>query len=146
MSTQEVNTPLAVTKSLARWHQMISHKDFSDLHTIVHPDATFHSPMAFSGYKSATALIMALSTVIQVFQEFTYYRQFSSDDGLDIVLEFGARVGDKNLKGVDLIRFNKDGLIIEFEVMIRPLSGLQALGLEMGNRLGNKLPEFKIQN
>ncbi|MDR0201081.1 MAG: hypothetical protein LBJ40_02855 [Delftia acidovorans] len=35
------------------------------------------------------------------------------------------------------------GLIREFEVMVRPMSGLQALGTEMGKRLGDKLPAFK---
>jgi hypothetical protein len=60
-----------------------------------------------------------------------------------VVLEFSARVGERNLKGIDLIRFDEQGLIVEFEVMIRPLSGLQALGAEMGARLGQTLPDFK---
>jgi len=61
------------------------------------------------------------------------------------VLEFSARVGDKQLKGIDLVRFNEQGQITEFEVMVRPLSGLQALGTEMGARLGDKLPAFKAK-
>ena len=60
-----------------------------------------------------------------------------------MVLEFSARVGDKQLKGIDLIRFNEQGQIIEFEVMIRPLSGLQALGEEMGRRLAPYLANAK---
>jgi len=60
-----------------------------------------------------------------------------------VVLEFSARVGDKSLKGVDLIRFDADGLIVDFEVMIRPFNGLQALGAEMGARLGHLLPGYK---
>jgi hypothetical protein len=52
-------------------------------------------------------------------------------------------VGDKQLKGIDLIRFNEQGQIIEFEVMIRPLSGLQALGEEMGRRLAPYLAKAK---
>jgi hypothetical protein len=34
---------------------------------------------------------------------------------------------------------------VEFEVMVRPLSGLQALGEEMGRRLADKLPAFKAK-
>jgi len=105
----------------------------------------FRSPMANTAYTSAPALMLALSTVIQVFEDFTYHRQLATDDGLNIVLEFSAHVGDKQLKGIDLVRFNEQGQITEFEVMVRPLSGLQALGAEMGARLGDKLPAFKAK-
>ncbi|RZJ07684.1 MAG: nuclear transport factor 2 family protein [Acidovorax sp.] len=135
----------AVTRSLDTWHHMVASRDLSNLLSIVHPDAVFRSPMANTAYTSAPALMLALSTVIQVFQDFTYHRQLATDDGLNIVLEFSARVGDKQLKGIDLVRFNEAGQITEFEVMVRPLSGLQALGAEMGARLGDKLPAFKAK-
>ena len=99
--------------------------------------------MAFTPYASAPALVLVLTTVTQVFEDFVYHRQLASDDGLDVVLEFSARVGDKKLKGIDFIRFDAQGRIVDFEVMVRPLSGLQALGAEMGRRLADKLPAFK---
>jgi hypothetical protein len=133
----------AVAHSLEIWHAMVASKDLANLASIVHPDAVFRSPMANSPYASAQALILALTTVIQVFEEFAYHRELASADGLNVVLEFSARVADKNLKGIDLIRFDEQGKIVEFEVMVRPLSGLQALGLEMGARLGQQLPVFK---
>jgi len=135
----------AVARSLDTWHHMVASRDLSNLLSIVHPDAVFRSPMANTAYTSAPALMLALSTVIQVFEDFTYHRQLATDDGLNIVLEFSARVGDKRLKGIDLVRFNEAGQITEFEVMVRPLSGLQALGAEMGARLGDKLPAFKAK-
>ena len=135
----------AVARSLETWHHMVASRDLSNLPSIVHPDAVFRSPMANTPYASAPALQLALSTVIQVFEDFTYHRQLATDDGLNIVLEFSARVGDKQLKGIDLVRFNEQGQITEFEVMVRPLSGLQALGAEMGARLGDKLPAFKAK-
>lgn len=135
----------AVARSLDTWHHMVASRDLSNLLSIVHPDAVFRSPMANTAYTSAPALMLALSTVIQVFEDFTYHRQLATDDGLNIVLEFSARVGDKQLKGIDLVRVNEQGQITEFEVMVRPLSGLQALGTEMGARLGDKLPAFKAK-
>ncbi|MNY75188.1 hypothetical protein D3C86_2144020 [compost metagenome] len=60
-----------------------------------------------------------------------------------MILEFSAKVGEKELKGIDLIRFNEQGRIVEFEVMVRPLSGLQALGEQMGQRLGAYLKASK---
>lgn len=60
-----------------------------------------------------------------------------------MVLEFSAKVAGKELKGIDMIRFDEQGKIVEFEVMVRPLSGLQALGEEMGRRLGAYLAASK---
>ena len=145
MTEAPKNIHPAVARSLDTWHHMVASRDLSNLLSIVHPDAVFRSPMANTAYTSAPALMLALSTVIQVFEDFTYHRQLATDDGLNIVLEFSARVGDKQLKGIDLVRFNEQGQITEFEVMVRPLSGLQALGTEMGARLGDKLPAFNAK-
>ena len=132
-----------VATSLARWHHMIASGDLRELHHLVHPEACFRSPMAFKPYESAEAVVLILRTVSGVFQNFRYHRELASPDGLNIVLEFSAEVGGKQLKGVDLIRFNEAGLICEFEVMVRPMSGLMALGEEMGRRVGAVLPGFK---
>ena len=115
----------------------------SELHTIVHPEAIFRSPAAFAPYQPAAALILVISTVMTVFEDFQYHREFVSGDGLSVVLEFSARVAGKSLKGVDIIRFDPDGRIVEFEVMARPFAGLQALGAEMAARIGDQLPHFK---
>jgi hypothetical protein len=141
MSLTNLNTNVAA--SLQKWHAMVASKDLADLAAIIHPDATFRSPMAFKPYQSAQAVVLLLSTVITVFEDFTYHRQLASEDGLSVVLEFSARVGDKNLKGIDLIQFDTQGRITDFEVMIRPFNGLQALGAEMGARLGHLLPAYK---
>lgn len=135
----------AVARSLDLWHRMIEKNDLGELPSIVHPDAVFRSPMAHTAYGPAPALILVLTTVIQVFENFTYHRELASDDGLNVVLEFSANIGDKKLKGIDLIRFNEAGQIVEFEVMVRPMSGLQALGAEMGKRLSDKLPAHKAK-
>lgn len=133
----------AVTRSLEAWHTLVEQKDFGSLESIVHPDAVFRSPMAFKPYGPAPALLLVLRTVITIFQNFTYHRQFASEDGLNVVLEFSAEVDGKQLKGIDMIRFDESGLIVEFEVMVRPFNALQALGAAMGARLGQMLPGFK---
>ncbi len=129
--------------TINRWHKMVASKDLEALHEIIHPDAMFRSPVAHTPYQGRDALVLALSTVINVFEDFTYHREFFTEDGKNATLEFSAHVGGKQLKGVDLIKFNDDGLIIEFEVMIRPASGLMALGEEMGKRVGSKLGEYR---
>lgn len=129
--------------TVKRWHEMVASRDLEALPDIIHPDAVFRSPVAHTPYQGRDALVLALSAVIDVFQDFTYHREFFTGDGLDATLEFSAHVGGKQLKGVDLVKFDDDGLIVEFEVMIRPASGLMALGEEMGRRVGAKLTEFK---
>jgi hypothetical protein len=129
--------------SLAKWHDMVARQDMSALSEIVHAEATFRSPMAFKPYHSAQAVTLILSTVMTVFEDFAYHRALVSEDGLSVVLEFSARVGERSLKGVDLIAFDADGKIVDFEVMVRPFNGLQALGAEMGARLAAFLPQYK---
>jgi len=130
-------------ETLNRWHAMVASRDLGALHEIIHPDAMFRSPVAHTPYQGRDALVLALSTVINVFEDFTYHRHFFTEDGRNATLEFSAHVGGKQLKGVDLIKFNDHGLIVEFEGMIRPASGLMALGEEMGKRVGAKLSELK---
>lgn len=143
MTATSANLTPAVAQSLATWHRLVQTRDMTDLAAIIHPQATFRSPMAFKPYRSREAVILILSTVITIFENFTYHRAFAGEDGLNVVLEFSADVGDKSLKGIDMIRFDEAGLITDFEVMIRPLNGLQALGAEMGARLAQSLPAYK---
>ena len=133
----------AVAASLLRWHRMIEAKDLSRLPELLHPHAVFRSPMAYKPYESAAAVNLILNTVVKVFEDFTYHRELFSADGLNVVLEFSARVDNREIKGIDLIRFDSTGQIVDFEVMVRPMSGLQALGDEMGRRLGPLLAKLK---
>jgi hypothetical protein len=75
-----------------------------------------------------------LSNVAQVFEDFRYLHQVETGD--TAVLMFEARVGERELQGVDILEYDADGLIEAMTVMVRPMSGLQALGEEMGRRLG----------
>ncbi|WPN45342.1 MULTISPECIES: nuclear transport factor 2 family protein [unclassified Pseudomonas] len=141
MAELNLNANVAVT--LEQWHEMISRKDLSALPELLDPQAVFRSPMAHTPYPGAPVVSMILNTVMNVFEDFAYHRELATGDGLNVILEFSARVGEKELKGIDMIRFNDQGKIVEFEVMVRPLSGLQALGEQMGQRLGAYLKASK---
>ena len=133
----------AVAATLAAWHRMIASGDLADLPALVAPDARFRSPVVFKPYHSAEAVVLVLRAASAVFGNFRYHRELFSDDGLNAVLEFSAEVGGKQLKGIDLIAFNAQGLITEFEVMVRPMSGLAALGDAMAARIGQVMPHYK---
>src|SRR5690606_24925364 len=122
-------------QAIARWYAMLANHDMNILNELLADEVVFRSPVAFNPYPGKPVVYFILTNVIQVFENFTYHREFYSEDGNHVVLEFSANVGDKKLKGIDMIKFNNQGQIVEFEVMIRPKSGLDALALQMGQRM-----------
>ncbi len=122
-------------QSIARWHEMLANRDMSILNELLADDIVFRSPVAFNPYSGKLVVFFILTNVIQIFENFTYHREFYTEDGLNVVLEFSANIGDKKLKGIDMIRFNEDGQMVDFEVMIRPKSGIEALATLMGQRM-----------
>jgi len=133
----------AVAQSLAHWHAMLAKKDMGELGDILHPKAVFRSPVAHTPYASAPVVQLFLTAASQVFEDFVYHRELASADGTGVVLEFSAKVNGKALKGIDLIQFDAEGRIVDFEVMVRPMSGLQALADEMGKRMAPYMAAFK---
>ncbi|HRQ38004.1 MAG TPA: nuclear transport factor 2 family protein [Chloroflexota bacterium] len=119
--------------SLAHWHHIVFTHDLEALSAILAEDVTFRSPFVWKPYHGRVPTFVILSTVIDVFADFAYHRELV--DGDNWALEFSARVGDLSLKGIDLIRWNEAGQIVEFEVFVRPYNALQALGQEMQKRL-----------
>jgi hypothetical protein len=98
------------------------------------PDVVFHSPVTFKAFEGREVVGHVLRTVFTVFEDFRYVAELDGDGATALV--FKARVGDREVDGIDLVRENADGLIDDFTVLVRPLSGLQALAQEMGARLG----------
>ena len=128
----------AAQQTLAAWHGLLARDAMEELDPLLSDQIVFRSPVAHSPYPGRAAIKLVLKTVNTVFQDFTYHRAFASTDGRSVVLEFSATVSGKALKGIDMLRFDDAGRIEEFEVMVRPLSGLQALGEAMGARLAGQ--------
>jgi len=121
--------------SLQKWHDMIAKVDLSDLESIVADNAVFRSPVANTPYPGKKVVCVVLRGAMKVFQDFEYHRELFDTEN-SVCLEFSARVGDKELKGIDLVKFDADGKIVEFEVMVRPLTGVMALGEAMKATVG----------
>jgi len=121
-------------RTLQEWHRMVAAEDLSQVASLCASDAVFRSPVAHTPYKGASLVAQFLQQALQVFQEFRYHRTFTAGDH-SVVLEFSAKAGGKELRGIDMIRFDADGRMTEFEVMVRPASGLQALAAEMMRRM-----------
>ena len=129
-------------QTLRQWHEMVAARDLSRVASLCAPQVVFRSPVAFAPYQGAEPVAAFLQQAMRVLGDFRYHRSFS-DGHRSVVLEFSARVGDKELKGIDMIRFDEAGRIEDFEVMVRPASGLQALGAEMARRMGPILAGMK---
>jgi hypothetical protein len=97
-------------------------------------DVVFHSPAVYRAYEGKVAVEFVLRTVAAVFENFRYTNEWR--DGATTILFFDANVGDRELQGVDILEENDAGQIAEFTVMIRPLSGLQAVAQAMQARFG----------
>ena len=108
-------------------------KDFAQGVELFAEDVTFKSPVVFKPYEGRDALTVVLGAVVQVFHDFRYTGQI--EEGDTAVLMFEARVGEREVQGVDVLRFSEDGLISELIVMVRPMSGMHALAEEMRRRL-----------
>ena len=96
-------------------------------------DVVFRSPAVFKPYEGRATVSTILRTVFGVFEDFRYTDELEGDGIHGLVFE--ARVGDRSLQGIDLLRPDADGQIAEFTVMIRPASGLIALAERMGPAL-----------
>jgi len=108
-------------------------KDFSAVEELFSEDVTFNSPVVFKPYLGRDALAAVLGAVVRVFEDFRYVEQVESGD--TAVLMFEASVGDRELQGVDVLRFDADGRVRELIVMVRPMSGMHALAEAMQKQL-----------
>jgi hypothetical protein len=108
-------------------------KDFSAIDELFSEDVTFRSPVVFKPYEGREAIAMLLGAVSQVFEDFRYTDQVETGDAA--ALAFSARVGDKELDGIDFLHFGDDGRINRMEVFIRPMSGMHALAEGMKAKL-----------
>jgi hypothetical protein len=97
------------------------------------PDAVLNSPVSFKPFEGREAISQLLAILLETFEDFRYTDELESDAVHALV--FRARVGDKELEGLDLIRLDDDGRIRELTVMVRPASGLMALAEAMGPKV-----------
>jgi hypothetical protein len=97
-------------------------------------DIEFRSPAVYKPYHGKDQVEGILRLVATVFENFRYTNEWR--DGRTTILFFEANVGEKELQGIDILEENEAGEVAKFTVMIRPLSGLQAVASTMAARLG----------
>jgi hypothetical protein len=116
-----------------RFRAAAESKDFSAIDDLFAEGVSFRSPVVFKPYEGREAVAALLGAVSQVFEDFRYTDQVETGDVA--TLAFSARIGDRELDGIDLLRFNADGKVEEMAVYVRPMSGVNALAEAMGRKL-----------
>jgi hypothetical protein len=121
--------------NLERWHQGLESKDSNFLDEILDDSCVFTSPIVFKPIEGKEMSKLYLMGAGQTFdmRRFKYVRELV--DGLDTVLEFETYIDDISVNGVDIIRWNEEGIITNLKVMIRPLQAIGALQKKMSEAL-----------
>lgn len=120
---------------IARWHALVRAQDPTGLEDLIAEDAVFFSPVVHTPQVGRRITVVYLSAAFKVFfsPEFRYVREIIGPS--DAALEFETQVRGIQVNGVDLIRWNAEGRITEFKVMLRPLKAVNIIHEQMGEML-----------
>ena len=109
-------------------------KDLDGIAATLAPDVVFHTPVKYRPFEGREMVMVLFGVLLEIFEDFRYTDELAGPDTLALV--FAARVGDREVEGLDLLRFDATGAIVDFTVMVRPLSAAQALAEAVGRGLG----------
>ena len=130
---------------IERWHQHMRGELPGGLDELLDDDVVFYSPIVYTPQAGKAITTLYLSAAGQTLpgeksatngdtsQRFRYTKQVIAGD--TAVLEFETNVEGKYVNGVDIIRCNEAGKIVEFRVMIRPLQAINLVHRQMGEML-----------
>lgn len=114
------------------FRKAVEDRDEAAIEALLADDVVFTSPVAFKPYPGKPITAAILRGVMRVFTDFRYIREIADANGHDHALVFEATVAGRKVTGCDFLHVNDDGLIDDFMVMVRPLSGATALAEAMG--------------
>jgi hypothetical protein len=119
--------------SAAAFRAAVEAGDLDAAHELFAQDIVFHSPITFHPFIGRETVTRLLGLVEQTFEDFRYTDELQADGAHALI--FRASVEGRELEGIDLLRFDEDGLIADFTVMLRPLSGLMPFAQAMGEKV-----------
>jgi hypothetical protein len=117
---------------LDEFRKAVEARDTDAIEAMFAENVTFTSPVAFKPYQGKAITAAIVRGVLRVFEDFKYVREIGAPDAADHALVFTATVNGKLVNGCDFLHFDEDGRIDDLMVMVRPLSGAQALAEAMG--------------
>jgi len=120
---------------IAAWHHVVQSRDPQALGRLLADDVVFHSPVVHTPQRGKAITFHYLMGAMHVLNnaQFRYEREIVGER--DAVLEFATEIDGITINGIDLIRWNDAGQIIDFKVMVRPLKAVNMLHEKMGAML-----------
>lgn len=117
------------------WHQLVEARDATGLEALLAEDVVFHSPVVHTPQSGRARTLPYLAAAFRVFfnDSFRYVREIRGER--DAMLEFTVTIDDIAVNGVDIVRWNDDGRIVDFKVMLRPLKAINLIHERMGAML-----------
>ena len=122
-------------ETLAAWHELVKSRNPRGLDALLADDVVFHSPVVHKPQVGKQITRMYLLAAFQVFinPTFRYVREVTGRR--EAVLEFMLEIDGIAINGVDMIKWNDEGRIIEFKVMLRPLKAVNLIHEKMAAML-----------
>src|SRR6516162_11339099 len=130
--TQQIDYARCPVSSQHPFRTAVEEHDEAGIQAMLADDVVFTSPVAFKPYAGKAITAAVLRGVLRVFEDFHYVREIHDSNGRDHAFVFETTVSGKKVNGCDFLHLNDDGLIDNFMVMVRPLSGATALSEAMG--------------
>ena len=123
------------SSTVAAWHRIVDSRDPRGLDALLDDEVVFHSPVVHTPQRGKALATMYLSAAVHVFgnPSFRYVREIAGPS--DAMLEFEATIDGILVNGVDILRWNAAGRLVEFKVMLRPLKAIQVVHEKMGELL-----------
>jgi hypothetical protein len=117
--------------TLHTWHDLVRSRNPQGLDTLLADDVVFHSPVVHTPQagKAITARYLTAAFCLFSDESFRYVREIVGPR--DTALEFQVEIDGIAINGIDLIRWNDEGRIVEFKVMIRPLKAINLIHQKM---------------
>lgn len=119
--------------TIQKFHDHVLANDHAAVPALMAEDVRFSPPTYWATWNGREAVAAVLGHVNEVFQDFKYRRVMGA--GNDWALEFQCTVEGLDCVGVDLITLNDDGLMQDFEVVMRPHKTIGALREAMNARV-----------
>ena len=129
--TQQIDYARCPVSSKHPFRKAVEEHDEAGIAALLADDVVFTSPVAFKPYVGKPITAAILRGVLRVFEDFRYVREIHDSNGRDHAFVFEATVSGKKVNGCDFLHFDDEGLIDDFVVMVRPLSGATALSEAM---------------
>jgi ketosteroid isomerase-like protein len=117
-----------------RYRAAVEGKDLAAVGELLAPEIVFHSPVTFHPFLGRDTVTRLLAEVIQVFEDFRFTDELEMEGAHALIFRANVAGTEREIEGIDLLRFDDEGLICDFTVMLRPLSALVPFAQAMGER------------